>query len=1028
MVDGVFVSCGDGLAKFETLLGTLPAGRRARLDGRWHGPGPVAISKSYVLLVHGLGGSGKSRLLQHFRELADGSRPDFSIPSGRVRTVWLDWEDERQEQLGSYASAEGPNLVIVLNALQHAVIASCGEGSRAADRAIRAFGPYRRGVEQTPEYARRFAYVVTQSQLNGSPFTSEDAAVLGKSAAGALLTLLGLPGGAMALSPDQLVASAQAGGRLSAAATRYVTGKKPDEISREDYDLVTDMNRELTRRAAAALRAVAESEPLLILLDTGEVIGERAWAWMRHVMVQTGPRIVWVVGARFGTEAEPGKLSPVDLFVQSIGDERLLRTTPVPFDDSMIRGYLESRTKGRSYTDANIDLIARFTRGLPLAVSIVAQLLEGGLPLEEVCREVDNGLPGSVVSELARRYLVHAEYQQQTGPGNPGSDDVTKILGLALAYGNLRNDPDLLSALWNVQDPLPHFQELASRHDFILPRSRRLHEDVRDTLRTDLLDPYRRSRSDVRDINQRALEFFTRRLEKKRGSLPSLDEQLDSSEFTTAVLSVLWHTLWIHNRTGLELFAQLAPVLFVADPVTFGAAMEIVEQFAGTFSEDERSKLNFGAEIAPDSVPLLGNRGDRTAALMIAEARSHAADHNDERAMSTLFMAAARTASSRLQQVIDAGIDAIINRRLWVGSRNTSMQSDLLLTFRKMAIGMITGTLNDLPDDSQSIGDPLAACDQAVAAQPDDVAPHMLRVIVLWSLRRFGDALEAVDRALTLAPADVDAHMFRGLLLSFLGRTGEAAEALDQAFALAPDDPDAYPIQALALSSVGRFDEALAICDRALALDPDHVAGHSLVRMLALYFLGRFGEALAICDEALALDPDHAIVHVARGTVLHGLGHLTDALEAYDRAIALDPDNDSAHGNKGIALAALGDLDDALSELEAAERLASDDMNGEISIWIGAILWHKRDAARARERFASVEGRAAGSSPFHIAEIEALALCGLNQAERAEQRLLETLPLRAPGDEAESRGLYDLLSDPPLPGIDRLRALKDTGT
>jgi hypothetical protein len=103
-------------------------------------------------------------------------------------------------------------------------------------------------------------------------------------------------------------------------------------------------------------------------------------------------------------------------------------------------------------------------------------------------------------------------------------------------------------------------------------------------------------------------------------------------------------------------------------------------------------------------------------------------------------------------------------------------------------------------------------------------------------------------------------------------------------------------------------------------------------------------------------------------------------------------------------------------------------MNGEISIWIGAILWHKRDAARARERFASVEGRAAGSSPFHIAEIEALALCGLNQAERAEQRLLETLPLRAPGDEAESRGLYDLLSDPPLPGIDRLRALKDTGT
>jgi hypothetical protein len=101
MVDGVFVNCGDGLAKFEALLGTLSAGGRTRLDGRWHGPGPVGVSKSHVLLVHGLGGSGKSRLLQHFRELADGSRPDFSIASGRVRTVWLDWEDERQEQLVS---------------------------------------------------------------------------------------------------------------------------------------------------------------------------------------------------------------------------------------------------------------------------------------------------------------------------------------------------------------------------------------------------------------------------------------------------------------------------------------------------------------------------------------------------------------------------------------------------------------------------------------------------------------------------------------------------------------------------------------------------------------------------------------------------------------------------------------------------------------------------------------------------------------------------------------------------------------
>jgi hypothetical protein len=40
-------------------------------------------------------------------------------------------------------------------------------------------------------------------------------------------------------------------------------------------------------------------------------------------------------------------------------------------------------------------------------------------------------------------------------------------------------------------------------------------------------------------------------------------------------------------------------------------------------------------------------------------------------------------------------------------------------------------------------------------------------------------------------------------------------------------------------------------------------------------------------------------------------------------------------------------------------------------------------------------------------------------------RLRRALPLRAAGDRAEPRAIYDLLTDPPLPGIDRLRAIID---
>jgi hypothetical protein len=58
--------------------------------------------------------------------------------------------------------------------------------------------------------------------------------------------------------------------------------------------------------------------------------------------------------------------------------------------------------------------------------------------------------------------------------------------------------------------------------------------------------------------------------------------------------------------------------------------------------------------------------------------------------------------------------------------------------------------------------------------------------------------------------------------------------------------------------------------------------------------------------------------------------------------------------------------------------------------------------------------------------MEAIALCGLGRASEAEDHLRRALPQRAAVDVAEPRAIYDLLSRPPLPGIDRLRAIIDT--
>jgi len=961
----VFVGRRDEQARFAAVLRELaPVGGPRR--GRWRvrrAPASNAANAagSRVVLVHGLGGSGKSSLLRQFRAMAQGEVAGSPAVAGWLRVGWLDWEDEAGQDPGRYAGAAGPSLVTVLDALQRAVTGAFAGNGRAV---AQAFGEYRAGAARMPEYVTRFREVVTQAGRPGSAFTSQDAAALVRAAASAGLVAAGHPGGVLGLAPDELAAAAQAGAHLSEAAVQAVTGRKQGTIPRQEYDLVTDPARELTRRAAAAVRAAARTRPLVVFLDTGEVIGDRAWGWLRRVMTGTGPRMAWVVGARFETEAEAGADSPVARFVREIGDEHLVLMSPTRFNDGMIRAYLEGRPGARSLTSEQIDLIARFTRGLPLAVSFTATLLGGGQSVEQACRDIDDGRPSAVISQLARRYLVHAESrgtQDAYPPADPRRGDVTKILALALAYGNLRDDPDLLAALWDTSDPLATFLDLARRHDFVLPASRRLHDDVRDTLRTDLLDPYRRLRA--RPVNERALSLVTSRLARLRDRWPTLDDQLGHGEFTTALLGALWHASWISNQDGLDLLSAILPVLAAADPRSADAAATIMSQFTGTYTPNQqheldqltadrhslladllddvqpgrRSKALRQAQITREGLdahpgpaydqPLLGQPGDRTAAVLTLRAGLQAADQQDVAAITSLHAAAAQTSSTRLGHAIGNRAQAIADRLIFAGLGQTAVPTSTGLVAAKIA----TET-----------------------------------------------------------------------------RLGSAS---------------AWRSYSAALDMAGQHKEALAAADRAAALDPDNATAHNS-RGAALHHLGRLEEALAAYDQALALDPAYATAHSNRGFALQALGRLEDALAAYDQAVALNPDDATAHENRGIFLTATSNLDAALAEFDVADRL-NPAGSGDGLTWAGAIRWHLRDAAAARNRFAHVAGRVTGCTPFHTAEAEAIALCGLGQPDNAEQHLLSAVPYRTAGDRAEPRTIYDLLADPPLPGIDRLRAIVD---
>src|SRR5579863_4055665 len=260
-MDGeVLVGRRSESARFAALLTRLAPEEGARTGRRRprrpSAEDPAAGTGSNVVVVYGLGGIGKSRLLRHFRDMAQGKAEATPLSPGMIKTVWLDWKDEQRDDPGSYARPGGPDLVTVLNSVQTAVIAAFSGDDRATHQASQAFGHYRQGAARIPEYASRFADVLVQNGRAGSPFTSQDVMTILKTAASAGLAAGGHPAGIAGLTPDQLAAAGEAGGHLSAAAMRAVTGKKPGEIPPEEYQLVTDPARELARRAAGALLAI----------------------------------------------------------------------------------------------------------------------------------------------------------------------------------------------------------------------------------------------------------------------------------------------------------------------------------------------------------------------------------------------------------------------------------------------------------------------------------------------------------------------------------------------------------------------------------------------------------------------------------------------------------------------------------------------------------------------------------------------------------------------------------------------------
>lgn len=872
---------------------------------------PAQPGRSFLVLVHGQGGIGKSTLLKRYRRIARGEVSSDRGFRGRFLLAKLNWEELRRAAPSRYPPG-GPPLWIVLHDIYRAVI----EGADAAG------GSMPKQASKAFERFRELAAAAKDAQVaaeQGTPVVD-----IAEMAVGQLASL-----GSLTPIPyaSQAADAVKQATHIAADATRR---SRRGRISDDRYLRLIDPDNALVRTFGDALHHLSAKRPIVISMDTVEIL-EDGLVRLSGAIASSGSKVVWLVGARLENDARDNRV--VGPFLDDMPSDSLRLIVPNRFTRRDIDDYLretETRTGARLPQEIASDAVERVTHGIPLAVQLVVESVKAGMAPAEAMSEVTaTGEVSATVRALAERYLMHV----RSADAHEANPDLALIYGLALLEGS--RDPRVLAALWDVSpaEVGSTKNELRRHHDFVLAGAPWLHQEVRDTIRLFLLDPDERAR--VRPANERATaELHTQLTEF---GLDTGEAQLGSDQWCATAAALLWHTLWIDDRRGLALLSHLLPAAMLIRPALGDQMLRTAAWFAPVFPAELRARVNGLQALANVSRFMMQLRdmldeasGTRagtapwTAAVMDDLARGCrypqpvlADDVSAETLLDMLRVAFPRTfvvsPTHRVELLVS--VDAALTEanatpgRLW---RWVAIAAEQLSIYAANAVQ------SGAPDGS-AVRNGLQLADIAVGRYPE--RPQLWDNLAFFR-RENGDmvgSLAAADQAVSIDKQYAAGHVARGIALRRLGNGEEALRAYDDALRVDPGAARTHKVRGYALGLMSRPEDAVAAYTRALELEPSSRPTH-INRGEQFLVLGRTEEAIADLRKAIDLGDKFEARALLALAVRHA--HPEEAHRLFQDVLDADGHkNDLSYFRCGELRAwahlVLGDPDAAETELRA---------------------------------------------------------------------------------------------------------------
>lgn len=261
---------------------------------------------------------------------------------------------------------------------------------------------------------------------------------------------------------------------------------------------------------------------------------------------------------------------------------------------------------------------------------------------------------------------------------------------------------------------------------------------------------------------------------------------------------------------------------------------------------------------------------------------------------------------------------------------------------------------------------------------------------------RFAEALNLWRVAAEREPDPVILCEF-GALATRLEQWQEAEEALLYARTLAPQLPNPYSLLGYLYLERAEPSQAVENFEKAVELETN--ASRLTALGVAQLEIGNTEDGRNSLREALLVDPDYEEALYNLGVTFRDQ-ELTKAVELFERTLEIDPEHAGAHRELGWVQHRQNNDAEAEYHLRRASDL--DQFDAWAYIYLGNLLWARRDLAAAEEQFKA----AINVWPEHSIPYWCIAIFYEHEGRQEEAKQLYQKALNADPDDPQANKLF----------------------